>query len=177
MNQRAVLAVAGQNDRPAIRTFQRHRSDIQPQPGLGLGTAVALIAGSLEDWLHLGRKVDSWCARCQMMLTHIVDGVTEKKVVRVHCNTCKSQHTYKPSEPIKAVARAQPGKARSTRYKVLLNGSDAAPKSYSPQDKYQPGDVLKHASFGMGVVTTAGKDGTKIEVLFEGGSKLLVHGR
>jgi len=50
------------------------------------------------------------------------------------------------------------------------------PRPYSPNDKYQPGDVLKHPSFGVGV-TTAIKDGTKIEVLFEGGSKLLIHGR
>jgi len=126
---------------------------------------------------RIGGIIDSWCGKCKLILAHTIEAMVLDKPVRVHCNTCKSQHTYKPSEPIKAVARAQPGKARSTRYKVLLNGSDAAPKSYSPQDKYQPGDVLKHASFGMGVVTTAGKDGTKIEVLFEGGSKLLVHGR
>jgi len=126
---------------------------------------------------RIAGTIDSWCGKCKLILAHTIEAMVLDKPVRVHCNTCKSQHTYKPSEPIKAVARAQPGKARSPRYKVLLNGSDAAPKSYSPQDKYQPGDVLKHASFGMGVVTTAGKDGTKIEVLFEGGSKLLVHGR
>jgi len=126
---------------------------------------------------RIAGTIDSWCGKCKLILAHTIEAMVLDTPLRVHCNTCKSQHTYKPSEPIKAVARAQPGKARSTRYKVLLNGSDAAPKSYSPQDKYQPGDVLKHASFGMGVVTTAGKDGTKIEVLFEGGSKLLVHGR
>ena len=58
-----------------------------------------------------------------------------------------------------------------------MKDSDAsAAKNYSPKDRYQPGDVLEHPSFGRGV-TTAIKDGTKIEVLFEGGSKLLVHGR
>jgi len=107
---------------------------------------------------RIAGTIDSWCGKCKLILAHTIEAMVLDKPVRVHCNTCKSQHTYKPSEPIKAVARAQPGKARSTR-------------------KYQPGDVLKHASFGMGVVTTAGKDGTKIEVLFEGGSKLLVHGR
>jgi hypothetical protein len=124
-----------------------------------------------------GGTIDSWCGKCKLMLAHTIEAMVGEKPVRVHCNTCKSQHTYKPADPTKAVARTQPVKARSTRYKVLLNGSDAGvPKSYSPQERYQPGDVLKHPSFGVGV-TTAIKDGTKIEVLFEGGSKLLVHGR
>jgi hypothetical protein len=62
------------------------------------------------------------------------------------------------------------------RYKALLKRSDTAgAKQYSPKDKYQTGDVLEHASFGRGI-TTAVKGGTKIEVLFESGSKLLIHG-
>jgi hypothetical protein len=53
--------------------------------------------------------------------------------------------------------------------------SAAVAKTYSLQNKYEPGDVLEHPTFGRGV-TTAVKDG-KIEVLFESGSKMLVHGR
>jgi hypothetical protein len=58
----------------------------------------------------------------------------------------------------------------------LKGSSSETPKNYSPKDKYQSGDVLKHPTFGLGV-TTAVKDENKIEVLFEGGSKLLIHGR
>ena len=81
MNQRAVLAVAGQNDRAAIRAFQRHRSDVQPQPGLGLGTAVARIAGCLEDRLHLGGKVDGWCGQLSRACCEN-NGAVETKSVR-----------------------------------------------------------------------------------------------
>jgi len=110
------------------------------------------------------------------MLAHTIEAMVGSKPARVHCNTCNAQHAYKASEPGKGVARG-PAKTRTTRYKGLLNAGNAEnPKAYSPSDRYQPGDVLKHPSFGVGV-TTAIKDGTKIEVLFEGGSKLLVHGR
>jgi hypothetical protein len=51
-----------------------------------------------------------------------------------------------------------------------------APKNYSPKERYEEGDVLEHPTFGRGVATAV-KDATKIEVLFENGSKLLVHGR
>jgi hypothetical protein len=49
-------------------------------------------------------------------------------------------------------------------------------KIYSPKDKYETGDVLEHPTFGRGI-TTAVKDATKIEVLFESGSKTLVYGK
>jgi hypothetical protein len=58
-----------------------------------------------------------------------------------------------------------------------LKGKDTAvAKSYSSKDRYSPGDVMAHPTFGFGV-TTAIKDGTKIEVLFENGLKVLVQGR
>jgi hypothetical protein len=66
---------------------------------------------------------------------------------------------------------------RASRYQTLLRGKDiAAARTYSPQNKYLTGEVIQHPSFGLGV-TTSIKDETKIEVLFEGGLKVLVHGK
>jgi hypothetical protein len=125
-----------------------------------------------------GGTIDSWCGKCKLMLAHTIEAMVGNKPARVHCNTCQSQHAYKASEPGKTTGRAPTGKPRQSRYKVLLNDSNnaEAARSYSPKETYQPGDVLKHPSFGLGV-TTAVKDQTKIEVLFEGGVKLLIHGR
>jgi hypothetical protein len=62
------------------------------------------------------------------------------------------------------------------RYKALMKNNDTAvAKKYSPKGKYETGDVLEHASFGRGV-TTAVRGGTKIEVMFESGSKVLIQG-
>jgi hypothetical protein len=49
-------------------------------------------------------------------------------------------------------------------------------RRYSPKESYAPGDVMEHPTFGVGV-TIAVRDSTKIEVLFDDGSKVLVHGR
>jgi hypothetical protein len=124
-----------------------------------------------------GGTIDSWCGKCKLILAHTIEAMVGSKPARVHCNTCNSQHGYKSSEPTKTAARLQSSKPRASRYQGLLKGSNAeTPKTYSPKEKYQSGDVLQHPSFGVGV-TTAVKDENKIEVLFEGGSKLLVHGR
>jgi hypothetical protein len=126
-----------------------------------------------------GGTIDAWCSKCKMILAHTIEAMVGEKPARVHCNTCKAQHSYKASAPgqgTRKVGRA-PSKPRANRYQSLLNATDAgAPKAYSPKDKYEQGDILDHPTFGRGVATAV-RDATKIEVLFETGSKLLVHGR
>ena len=138
--------------------------------------------------LKPGENVDSWCGKCKLILAHTIEAMAGKKPARVNCNTCKTQHVYKPYAP--GAGSRQPrqteaggsrgfqaGRARASRYQTLLKGKDmAVAKSYSTKDRYSLGDVMQHPSFGFGVATAI-KDGTKIEVLFEGGPKLLVHGR
>jgi hypothetical protein len=124
-----------------------------------------------------GGTIDSWCGKCKMMLAHTIEAMMGNKPARVHCNTCQSQHAFKASEPTKRAPRAPgTGGSRPVRYKTLIAGSSAAAKTYSPKETYQEGDVVQHPTFGVGV-TTAVKDASKIEVLFESGAKVLVHGR
>ncbi len=135
--------------------------------------------------LKPGGNVDSWCGKCKLVLAHTIEAMVGDKPARVHCNTCKAQHTYRPNEPRKAPAGREAGatggpqvsKPRGNRYQTLLKGKDMAlAKRYSPKDNYEQGDVLQHPSFGIGV-TISVRDSTKIEVLFDQGPKVLVHGR
>ncbi|PYS55614.1 MAG: hypothetical protein DMG13_03190 [Acidobacteria bacterium] len=140
-----------------------------------------------EAMLKPGGNVDSWCGKCKLVLAHTIEAMVGDKPARVHCNTCNAQHTYKPHQPggsprkvrereAGGVARPQP-KVRVSHYQGLLKGKDMAlAKRYSPKGNYAPGDVLDHPTFGVGVATVL-KDSSKIEVLFEAGPKLLVHGR
>ena len=125
------------------------------------------------------------------MLTHTIETIGGTQPTRVHCNTCASQHAYKPYLPgesprlVKARERAeengprapQPGKARASHYDELMKGRivDEA-KAYTPKVKFDPGDVVNHPTFGVGIATAL-KDSTKIEVLFVDGPKVLIHGR
>jgi hypothetical protein len=68
-------------------------------------------------------------------------------------------------------------RSRPSRYQAALKGKDlTVAKSYSSKDLYVLGDIMAHPHFGIGVATAI-KDQSKVEVLFEAGSKLLVHGR
>ncbi len=138
--------------------------------------------------LRSGENVDSWCGKCKRMLAHTIEAMVGDKPARVHCNTCKAQHTYKANEPRVTTRQTrsgepgdsvapQPRKARASKYEVSLKGKDTAlAKRYSPKDNYSAGDVVQHPNFGLGVATAV-KDNTKVEILFEQGPKLLVHGR
>jgi hypothetical protein len=59
---------------------------------------------------------------------------------------------------------------------LLKANGDAVAKIYSTSSRYELGDVLEHPTFGRGVATAV-RDSTKIEVLFESGSKTLIQGR
>jgi hypothetical protein len=49
--------------------------------------------------LKPGGNVDSWCGKRKLILAHTIEVMAGDKPARVHCNTCKAQHSYKPYEP------------------------------------------------------------------------------
>jgi hypothetical protein len=127
----------------------------------------------------LGDTIDSWCGKCKRVLAHTIEALVENKPARVSCNTCKAQHTYKPESP-KSTSRSasspRPARAGTNRYQALLKDGATKATAYSTAERYQQGDVVEHATFGRGAVTAI-KDGSKIEVLFQTGTKTLIHGR
>ena len=127
--------------------------------------------------LKPGDDVDSWCGACKLILAHTIEAIVADSPARVHCNTCKAQHKYKPHKPSEDSKNVRQRKARTSSYEKLLKGKDISlAKRYSPRDSYVLDDVVEHPSFGVGVTTTI-KAGNKIEVVFENGMKTLVHGR
>ena len=132
-------------------------------------------------------SIDSWCGKCKLVLAHTVKAMVGDKPTRVQCNTCKGLHPYRtqppastgktPPQEASGAPKSPAAKSGSNRHRLLLKGKDTArTKTYSSSERYAPGDVMHHAVFGLGVATLV-KDGTKVQVLFECGSKLLIHNR
>jgi hypothetical protein len=42
-----------------------------------------------------GGTIDGWRGRCKMILAHTIETMVGDKPARVHCNTCKSQPSYR----------------------------------------------------------------------------------
>ena len=120
----------------------------------------------------VGGSIDSWCGKCKLVLAHTIEAMVGDNPVRVHCNTCNAQHTYKSQAP----EQSKTAKPRASRHEKLVRGGNGVPRAYSATERYALGDVIQHATFGLGVATAV-KDGNKVEVRFQIGSKLLVHDR
>jgi hypothetical protein len=131
----------------------------------------------------VGKNVDSWCARCKMMLAHTIEAVVKNKITRTHCNTCGGQHAYRPNPPGTAAARRAGGGARTVKavappfdYERLLQGRDLSrARAYMAGERFERQEVIHHPSFGVGVVVAL-RDSNKIDVGFRDGMKTLAHG-
>ena len=130
----------------------------------------------------IGNDVDSWCTRCRMMLAHTVEAVANGRITRVHCNTCGGQHahrTHPPGQGTGSRARKPSGEAAKPvrDYAAMLRSRDpATARAYATTERFKDGELIRHPSFGLGLVTML-RDGNKIEVVFADGSKTLIHRR
>lgn len=131
---------------------------------------------------NIGKNIDSWCTKCKLMLAHTIEAAKGDKVTRVHCNTCGAQHAYRPNPPGKK-APAKSGRSAQARkdaitsdFATILRGKDPAKaRPYVLSGRFQAAELIRHPSFGLGLVTAV-KDPTKIEVAFADGVKTLVQG-
>jgi len=151
--------------------------------------------------LRVGGNIDGWCTRCKLILAHTIEAVVGDTIKRVHCNTCLSKHVYRAYEPgcapkvmcsaslqskaslpsnKKSSAKKKTGVAglvRASDFEAVMKGRDISlAKRYSFKDYYGTGDMVQHINFGLGIVT-ADKGANKIEVLFQEGPKVLIHGK
>jgi len=138
--------------------------------------------------VRIAKNVDSWCTRCKLVLVHTIEAMVGGKITRVHCNTCGGQHAYR-AEPPRTRAATGRGSgsqgvgqtineqtSRPSQYEALLRGrTAAAARFYSMSARFKAGELISHATFGLGAVTGE-RDHIKIEVLFPDGPRVLLQG-
>lgn len=124
--------------------------------------------------LEVGNKIDGWCGRCKAVVRHTIETMAGEKITRVQCNTCGGWHLHRPKAPRSRAAGTGTPISHELRYeKLVAKRTDAHSTPYSSTSRYQVGQLVSHASFGLGVVTGA-RDGVKIDVLFADGAKVLM---
>jgi hypothetical protein len=125
--------------------------------------------------VKIGDNVDGWCTRCKHVLRHTVESMVRGKIKRTHCNTCGGQHVHRARAPRTRLGAAEQ-LVEDSKYATLLRGrTAAASKPYSTAGRYAVGEVVSHATFGLGVVI-AERESVKIDILFADGPKVLLHG-
>ncbi len=124
--------------------------------------------------IEVGHNIDGWCTRCKLMLRHTIESMAAGKIKRTHCNTCGSQHAHRTAAPRARGVDEQ--KTYATKYAALLRGrTESASRRYSRSERFTVGEIVSHATLGLGVVT-AERERTKIDILFPDGQKVLLQG-
>lgn len=124
--------------------------------------------------LRPGDDTETYCGRCKAERTHQVVALNANGIpATVICRTCGGQHRFhEKKEPSAATSTRAAGRKSGV---ASARDAPAGPlRPYSPQGVYSEGDWIDHPKFGQGKVLQR-RDG-KIEVRFDSGSRLLVHG-
>lgn len=138
--------------------------------------------------LSAGDTLEARCTRCRTVLNHTIVAMVEERVVRIECNTCHGEHKYyqekaakvaapggstPKKEPLPRKARKEPGAADREEWESLRpTMNEARAVAYDMNSEYRVKNLVAHTVFGLGVVKRVIRP-DKMEVLFQGGMKLL----
>jgi len=140
-----------------------------------------------------GDILDANCTRCRSLTNHTIVALVDGRVVRVKCNTCGSEHNYHPPKEDKTpaarrvtvpgVRKASPAPVKKDtapsfheQWETAMAGKDTTmAKVYGMEGRFSKGEPISHQLFGIGMVTMVA--GTKMQVLFRDGQKLLRCGK
>jgi len=139
-----------------------------------------------------GSEIDAWCTRCRMDLGHRIVAMVGSAPKRVICQTCGSEHNYRPAAGSSRAARpgssgagarraATPGsKTQASRKEQAQAEWQAKMSSGEPKRKYEPtlrfavGELLSHPKFGEGYVRSLISP-NKLTIAFSTGDRTLIH--
>src|SRR5579863_9197174 len=112
----------------------------------------------MADELKVGGELDAWCTACKLMKWHTIVAIVDGKPAKVECQGCHKQHQFRaqppgekaekdPSAPKaprarKTKATATPDTPPPPDYETLLAGRGGDAPAYSPNTRYNVGDVL-----------------------------------
>jgi hypothetical protein len=139
------------------------------------------------EQLKVGGETQAYCTSCRTMREHVIVAMAEGKPAKVECSECHKQHLFRAGPPgTKTASGSRTSTARSKKaaeaprqlpqIDIAAQIAGREVRGYDPKVGFAVGDVVKHPSFGVGLVT--GLPGAqKMEVTFESGAKLLAHDR
>jgi len=138
---------------------------------------------------HVGGEVDAFCTSCKLVLGHTILAMVGDRIAKVRCNTCGGEHAYRVAapgapKPRRAKTTSAMGSPRARAEAAvrghgldeLLEGRDVAgARAYAPKETFAEGEIMRHPSFGVGLVMEI--RGDRLDVMFNAGLRTLALAR
>ena len=132
--------------------------------------------------VEVGSHVEAACGKCKDTTSHVVLAMTGGKPSRVECRACHAHHAYRVPGGSAAARPARkrgaaPATTRSAEeiWASAMRQATANALTYTMSERFDPGQRLKHATFGEGVVSKI-LSPTVCEVTFRDGVRKLLMG-
>jgi len=132
--------------------------------------------------LAVGNHLRIRCSTCKRVQLHLITALSGGRIDQIQCKVCQRARKYRAPKGADASAKRRREEAAEAvspevTWKKLMDAS--ASKSsipYTFDKQYQLHDLIKHDTFGLGVVTSLpGPD--KAKVAFKEGELLLICNR
>jgi len=134
----------------------------------------------------IGKDIEAYCGKCKNDTWHTVTTVKNGKITKVMCKTCIGYHAYKAPQgaekakvavtttPTRRRTSTTPRGSRAKKDWGTLVGQieDQQVLDYALSGEFSKTPAIRHKTFGVGVITKV-LTKTKIEVLFQDGTKIL----
>ncbi|HEY3358882.1 MAG TPA: hypothetical protein VGQ83_36875 [Polyangia bacterium] len=132
------------------------------------------------DVLKVGGEIEAFCPTCKTTKWQIVVALVDGKPAKLECIGCHRQHGMrstragrKEASP-RPRAAAAPPPAPTVDLDTRLAGREHTARAYSPRTGYDVDEVIRHPTFGVGLVVALPAP-QKMEVQFRTSRKVLVH--
>lgn len=123
----------------------------------------------------VGDIIDARCTKCKTITNHVIIAMVGNKPVNVQCNTCSGIHRYRQPVSIQTTVKrtSDSSVVKQEEWTALQTAiSHGLARDYDMEKEYRVGTVIRHPSFGFGLVQRV-VGSRKMEVLFEGGRKMM----
>jgi hypothetical protein len=132
--------------------------------------------------IQIAQEIVAFCANCNRDLAHTITAMEEGRITGVICGSCKEEHPFKSPTPKAAAPKKRSTKKAQIKRSVtedwimeMERVQDVSATSYTMAGHYSERQKLSHHAFGLGLVQKLVPP-DKMEVLFEGGIKMLIRG-
>jgi uncharacterized Zn finger protein len=125
---------------------------------------------------RVGEEVESRCRRCGDVW-HVVIALVDGEIAQVECGECHRVHRHRGPSTAAKTGRAgrtsRAGRAEVSE-RPIVEAGDGPVRDYRVTECFRPGERVRHAKFGEGVVQYSAGPG-KVRIRFGGENRLLVH--
>lgn len=123
----------------------------------------------------VAQKVYIECKKCNAERYHVVLAHKTATSAKVECEVCKKKSTYSIAKKVKKPAKKRSAVVSGAKWTELIEKAKGNPVPYTMKGKFGIDTAIQHPKFGLGVIIQSQPG--QIEVVFEVGTKNLIHNR